>query len=110
MSCLRRRSPTSSSDSDAPLPLPLSGDRGPCKRNVDRFSGDFMFQLSLAEWTALRSQVVISNNRHAPVGAERPRGGARYLPWAFTAATVDLKGRSEVLPVSLSYVHLFRPT
>ena len=83
MSCLRRRSPASSSDNDAPLPLPLSGDRGPCKRNVDRFPADFMFQLSLAEWTALRSQVVI---------------------------TVHLKGRSEVLPVSLSYVHLFGQT
>lgn len=31
------------------------------KRNLDRFPEDFMFQLSTEEWSALRSQNVISN-------------------------------------------------
>lgn len=45
------------------------------KRNVDRFPEDFMFQLTDAEFAALRSQFATSN-----VG----RGGRRYLPYAFT--------------------------
>ncbi len=41
------------------------------KRNVARFPEDFMFQLSTAEWGALRSQIVTSK-----IG----RGGRRYSP------------------------------
>jgi hypothetical protein len=33
------------------------------KRNLDRFPGDFMCQLTAEEFTALRSQSVISNVR-----------------------------------------------
>lgn len=47
------------------------------KRNLARFPGDFMFQLSPEEFEVLRSQFATSN---APVG----RGGRRYLPRAFT--------------------------
>jgi hypothetical protein len=46
------------------------------KRNIERFPGDFMFQLTQKEFDSLRSQSVISN-------PER-RGGRRYLPYAFT--------------------------
>lgn len=45
------------------------------KRNLRRFPGDFMFQLSAAEWAILRSQIVISSGDH---------GGRRYPPYAFT--------------------------
>jgi hypothetical protein len=45
------------------------------RRNMDRFPGDFMFQLSAEEAESLRSRIVISN-----VG----RGGRRYRPYAFT--------------------------
>lgn len=45
------------------------------KRNIDRFPGDFCFQLTLQEADSLRSQIVISN-----IG----RGGRRYLPYVFT--------------------------
>ena len=31
------------------------------RRNLERFPGDFMFQLDEAEWTLLRSQIVTSN-------------------------------------------------
>ena len=40
------------------------------KRNIERFPSDFAFQLSIAEYDSLRSQIVISKGR----------GGRRYLP------------------------------
>ncbi len=45
------------------------------RRNLDRFPNDFMFQLSEIEVDSLRSQLATSN---------APRGGRRYLPYAFT--------------------------
>jgi len=49
------------------------------KRNIKRFPGDFMFQLSNDEFEILRSQFVTSN-----------RGGRRYLPYAFTEQGVAM--------------------
>jgi len=43
------------------------------KRNIRRFPGDFMFQLSKDEWENMTSQFVISS-----------WGGIRKLPYAFT--------------------------
>jgi hypothetical protein len=43
------------------------------RRNIHRFPGDFMFELSTKEFETLRSQIVTSN-----------KGGIRYAPWAFT--------------------------
>lgn len=51
------------------------------KRNQDRFPDDFMLQLTADEWTALRSQIVISNAN---------RGGRRYAPYAFTEQGVAM--------------------
>jgi hypothetical protein len=51
------------------------------KRNRERFPDDFMLQLTNEEWSALRSQIVISN-----VG----RGGRRYAPYAFTEQGVAM--------------------
>ena len=51
------------------------------KRNLERFPPDFMFELSAAEWTALRSQSVIS---------KPGRGGRRYAPYAFTEQGVAM--------------------
>jgi hypothetical protein len=45
------------------------------KRNLNRFPGDFMFQLTEEETQSLRSQIVTS---------KQGRGGRRYLPYAFT--------------------------
>jgi hypothetical protein len=45
------------------------------KRNLSRFPNDFMFQLTAAEWAALKSQSVISN---------AGRGGRRHAPYVFT--------------------------
>lgn len=44
------------------------------QRNRNRFPPDFMFQLSVQEFTALRSQIVTSKGR----------GGRRTAPYAFT--------------------------
>lgn len=48
------------------------------KRNLTRFPGDFMFQLTEDEFAALRSHFATSNE---PLSK---RGGRRYLPYAFT--------------------------
>ncbi|HKT72493.1 MAG TPA: ORF6N domain-containing protein [Steroidobacteraceae bacterium] len=45
------------------------------KRNLERFPGDFMFQLTAAEHAALISQIATSKTG---------RGGRRKLPWVFT--------------------------
>jgi phage regulator Rha-like protein len=45
------------------------------KRNQQRFPSDFVFQLSPKEHSLLRSQIATS---------KKPRGGRRYLPFAFT--------------------------
>ena len=50
------------------------------KRNIQRFPHDFMFQLTEAELTILRSQFVTSKGR----------GGVRYLPYAFTELGVAM--------------------
>jgi hypothetical protein len=51
------------------------------KRNAERFPSDFMFRLDSGEWTALRSQSVISNGG---------RGGRRYSSLAFTELGVAM--------------------
>lgn len=51
------------------------------KRNLARFPQDFMFQLTLEEFAALRSQTVTSNTG---------RGGRRTAPYAFTEQGVAM--------------------
>ena len=50
------------------------------KRNDTRFPSDFMFQLTRSEFTALKSQNVISNRR----------GGRRSAPYVFTEQGVAM--------------------
>jgi len=45
------------------------------KRNADKFTEDYAFQLTPEEWNALKLQNAISNTG---------RGGSRHLPWAYT--------------------------
>ena len=49
------------------------------KRNLSRFPGDFMFQLTTVEWRYLKSQSVISS-----------WGGVRTPPYAFTEQGVAM--------------------
>jgi ORF6N domain len=51
------------------------------KRNIERFPADFMFQLSVEEFTNLRSQTVTSSSGY---------GGRRYAPYAFTEQGVAM--------------------
>jgi len=51
------------------------------KRNLKRFPEDFMFQLSKAEASSLRSQIATSNDS---------RGGRRYAPYVFTEQGVAM--------------------
>jgi len=51
------------------------------RRNIDRFPEDFMFELTPAEFESLRSQFATSKTG---------RGGARYLPMAFTEQGVAM--------------------
>jgi hypothetical protein len=52
------------------------------RRNRGRFPKDFAYQLTPQEFTALRSQIVISKIDG--------RGGRRYHPWAFTEQGVAM--------------------
>lgn len=45
------------------------------RRNEDRFTSDYAFQLTRDEWENLKSQGVMSNRSH---------GGRRVRPWAYT--------------------------
>jgi len=52
------------------------------KRNIERFPGDFMFQLTAKEFADLRFQSGTSSLR-SQIGTSR-WGGRRYSPYAFT--------------------------
>ena len=58
------------------------------KRNSQRFPEDFMFQLTKTEQENMRSQIVTTSERkgllRSQIVTSNPRGGARYLPYAFT--------------------------
>ena len=66
------------------------------KRNADRFPEDFMFQLTVDEWSSLRSQFAtlnedidyqgdVKNRSQIVTGSEDGRGQHRkYMPYAFT--------------------------
>lgn len=64
------------------------------KRNRDRFPPDFMFQLTRAEFDALKSQIATSNRARSTQPAlanssqiamsSRKHRGAAYRPYAFT--------------------------
>ena len=52
------------------------------RRNINRFPGDFMFELLPAEWDSLRSQIVT---------LKAGRGQhSKYLPFAFTEQGVAM--------------------
>lgn len=72
------------------------------KRNAERFPEDFMFQLTDEEWQALRSQTVTS---------KAPRGGRRYLPYAFTEQGVAMLSSvlhsSRAIAVNIQIMRVF---
>src|SRR5438445_10597598 len=54
------------------------------RRNIDRFPGDFMFQLPKEEFESLRSQSVISNLKSQFAISSSGWGGRRHLSYTFT--------------------------
>jgi len=72
------------------------------RRNRERFPEDFMFQMSAAEFEALRSQSATSN-----VG----RGGRRYAPYVFTEhgaiMAANVLNSPRALEVSIYVVRAF---
>lgn len=61
--------------------IPTKALKQQVRRNIKRFPGDFMFELTAAEFESLRSQNVTSNTK---------RGGTRYTPMAFTEQGVAM--------------------
>ena len=55
------------------------------KRNIKRFPGDFMFQLTKKDWENLKSHFVISNLKFS-----EKAGGRRTMPYAFTEQGVAM--------------------
>jgi hypothetical protein len=72
------------------------------KRNLQRFPGDFMFQLTAEEAALLRSQTGISRGAH---------GGRRYAPYAFTehgvAMLAAVLNSPRAIQVSIEIVRAF---
>ena len=63
------------------------------KRNLKRFPKDFMFKLTKEEFENLRFQIETSENSGLPniqTITTKPRGGTRYLPYAFTEQGVAM--------------------
>jgi hypothetical protein len=58
------------------------------KRNIKRFPGDFMFQLSWEEVESLRSQIATLNELRNKVS--RRGRHIKYLPYAFTEQGVAM--------------------
>jgi hypothetical protein len=60
------------------------------KRNLTRFPGDFMFQLTQDETESLRSQFVTLDNAGKKDSSGRGRY-SKYLPYAFTEQGVAMR-------------------
>ena len=69
------------------------------KRNLSRFPGDFMFQLSAEEWAPIRSALLNKNSSQIVMSYRKQRGAA-YIPFAFTeqgVAMLSSVSRSEII-------------
>jgi len=63
------------------------------KRNIDRFPDDFMFKLTKEEYDGLNFQIETLENSQtlrSQIVTSNGRGGARYLPYAFTEQGVAM--------------------
>ena len=72
------------------------------KRNIGRFPGDFMFQLTKKEWENLIFQIGISNKQH---------GGRRFMPYVFTeqgvAMLAAVLNSQKAIDVNISIMRAF---
>jgi hypothetical protein len=72
------------------------------KRNAKRFPEGFMFQLTAAEWTVLRSRIVIPTSS---------RGGRRFAPYVFTEQGVamlsSVLGSERAIAINIEIMRAF---
>jgi hypothetical protein len=72
------------------------------KRNLDRFPGDFMFQLTEEEHEVLRSQFATS---------KKGRGGRRYQPFVFTengvAMLSTVLNSKQAIQINIAIMRIF---
>jgi len=72
------------------------------KRNIRRFSGDFMFQLTKEEWKNLTFQIGITGKQH---------GGRRFMPYVFTeqgvAMLAAVLNSQKAIDVNISIMRTF---
>ena len=72
------------------------------RRNIDRFPGDFMFQLTEVEWECMRSQFVT---------ASQLKTNVRYVPSAFTEFGIAMLSgvlrSKEAIQVHISIIRIF---
>lgn len=72
------------------------------KRNIRRFPADFMFQLTDAEWTVLRSRTVIPTPT---------RGGRRFAPYVLTEQGVamlsSVLGSERAIAINIEIMRAF---
>jgi phage regulator Rha-like protein len=72
------------------------------KRNIGRFPGDFMFQLTKEEWENLTFHIGISSKQH---------GGRRTMPYAFTeqgvAMLAAVLNSQKAIDVNISIMRTF---
>ncbi|HOW17159.1 MAG TPA: ORF6N domain-containing protein, partial [bacterium] len=60
------------------------------KRNIERFPVEFMFQLTIEEYEALRSSIAALNLRSQFATSSLEHGGRRYMPRVFTEQGVAM--------------------
>lgn len=61
------------------------------KRNINRFPGDFMFQLTKKEIEILNGQIETSGSLRSQIAiSKNSKGGRRYLPYVFTELGVAM--------------------
>lgn len=86
------------------------------KRNIDRFPEDFMFQLSIDEWEALKATIEEQNEVHILrsqfVTLKYERGRHRkYLPYVFTEQGVamlsSVLNSKTAIEVNISIMRVF---
>jgi len=72
------------------------------KRNIERFPGDFMFQLTKDEWEDLIFQIGITSFQH---------GGRRFMPYVFTeqgvAMLASVLNSRKAIDVNISIMRAF---
>jgi tetrahydromethanopterin S-methyltransferase subunit G len=82
------------------------------KRNIERFPSDFMFRLSLDEYSNLKSQFTTSSLRSQFVTSKKVgRGGTRTSPYVFTeqgiAMLSSVLNSKKAIQINIQIIRIF---